>query len=92
MDSGVGVRYEFFDQAVSTSVQNVFQALATHDRVGPFEPCFLRRNERSVASKRGRVRFRTEEAWFPGAHYDVGGSASCFPDMLALSPSGSSTA
>ena len=79
VDSGVGVRYEFFDQAVSTSVQNVFQALATHDRMGPFEPCFVRRNEKSVASKRGRMQFRTEEAWFPGAHYDEGRQRFVFP-------------
>mmetsp|Transcript_15319 Transcript_15319/g.46279 ORF Transcript_15319/g.46279 Transcript_15319/m.46279 type:complete len:475 (-) Transcript_15319:963-2387(-) len=87
VDSGVGLRYEFYDQMVSTSVENVFQALATHDRMGPFEPCFVRRNDKSVATKRGKsMHLRTEEAWFPGAHYDVGRQRFVFPRATGSTP------
>jgi hypothetical protein len=49
--SGVGAKpltYDYVslrDLAVSTEVQNVFQACSTHDRLTPFEPCFVRRSE-----------------------------------------------
>mmetsp|Transcript_2086 Transcript_2086/g.6170 ORF Transcript_2086/g.6170 Transcript_2086/m.6170 type:complete len:476 (-) Transcript_2086:134-1561(-) len=81
VDAGVGLAYEFYDQVVSTEVQNVYQALATHDRLGLFTPCFARRNEAKVkkAEKELGIRFVTKEVWFPGAHYDIGRQRFVFP-------------
>ena len=81
INSGVGLSYEFYDQIVSTDVQNVYQALATHDRLGLFTPCFARRNESKMRQLHidGPVKYVTEEAWFPGAHYDIGRQRFVFP-------------
>ncbi len=81
INSGVGLSYEFYDQIVSTEVQNVYQALATHDRLGLFTPCFARRNESKVRQLNidGPVKYVTEESWFPGAHYDIGRQRFVFP-------------
>ena len=65
IDSGVSLSYEFYDQNVSNEVDCVFQALATHDRLSVFEPCFARRKEGSPTTT-------PVEVWFPGAHYDIG--------------------
>ncbi|KAK9846504.1 hypothetical protein WJX81_005492 [Elliptochloris bilobata] len=62
--AGIGVSYEFYDQFVSSSVENVYQALACHDRLSVFEPCFARRTKPGPGV--------TKEVWFPGAHYDIG--------------------
>ena len=75
VDAGIGLSYEFYDQVVSSEVQHVYQALATHDRLSVFTPCFVRRD----AELDG---YTTKEAWFPGAHYDVGHQR--FPGMLEL--------
>ncbi len=74
IDSGLGLSYEFYDQIVSTEVQNVYQALAIHDRLKLFTPCFARRNENRIQqlNTAGLVTYVTEELWFPGAHYDIG--------------------
>ena len=72
VDAGIGLSYEFYDQVVSSEVQHVYQALATHDRLSVFTPCFVRRN----AELDG---YTTREAWFPGAHYDVGHQRFVFP-------------
>lgn len=72
VDAGIGLSYEFYDQVVSSEVQHVYQALATHDRLSVFTPCFVRRN----AELDG---YTTKEAWFPGAHYDVGHQRFVFP-------------
>ena len=70
----MGLSYEFYDQIVSTEVQNVYQALATHDRLKLSTPCFARRNENRIQqlNMHGPVEYVTEESWFPGAHYDIG--------------------
>ena len=45
IDPGVSLSYDFYDQNISTEVEHVFQALATHERLFAFEPCFPRRKE-----------------------------------------------
>jgi hypothetical protein len=70
--------YECFrDLVVSSEVQHVFQAVATHDRLAPFEPCAVRRSDKIVAgegsssSSTGHypgVEFSLQEVWFPGKH------------------------
>ncbi|WIA31431.1 hypothetical protein OEZ86_002329 [Tetradesmus obliquus] len=72
----------FHDVKVSSEVQRVFHAVATHDRLGPFEPCPVRRDEKLAAAAAGRVGgyagnypgvdFTAQEVWYPGAHYDIG--------------------
>lgn len=64
IDPGTSLSYDFHDQNVSNEVQHVFQALATHDRLFAFEPCFARR--------RSNTAVQPVELWFPGAHYDIG--------------------
>lgn len=78
MGGGVPMR----DLAVSSEVQNVFQACATHDRLAAFEPCCVRRDKqylwpqlhddsdlyRSV-DRSYKVAYATEEVWYPGVPY-----------------------
>jgi hypothetical protein len=70
IDPGVSLSYDFYDQNISTEVEHVFQALATHDRLFAFEPCFARRKE-LIRSAGGTVE-QPVEFWFQGAHYDIG--------------------
>jgi len=42
----VTYEYDFRDLDISGEVENVFQACSTHDRLTPFEPCFVRRNSK----------------------------------------------
>jgi hypothetical protein len=77
VDAGIGLSYEFYDQVVSSEVQHVYQALATHDRLSVFTPCFVRRS----AELDG---YTTVEAWFPGAHYDVGHQRFVFPRNVGV--------
>jgi hypothetical protein len=80
IDPERGTSYEFYDQNVSSEVENVYQALAIHDRLSFFTPCFIKRDERKI--KNGEyigekeeykdVRYKTKQVWFPGAHYDIG--------------------
>ena len=63
--AGLGLEFLFYDQVVSGEVENVYQALAAHDRLFGFDPCFVRR-------KPGTLSGVTREVWFPGAHYDLG--------------------
>src|SRR5688572_26552267 len=72
---------EFYDQNVSGEVQNVYQALAIHDRLFAFEPCFIRRlkedkdfsyNKDKDENNKDFIKYKTNEYWFPGAHYDIG--------------------
>ena len=65
VNAGLGLGYEFYDQNVSGEVQNVYQALAAHDRLFGFDPCFVHRQP-------GTNPGVTREVWFPGAHYDLG--------------------
>ena len=60
-----GIDCLFYDLNVSSEVENVYQALAAHDRLFGFDPCFVRR-------KPGTVSGITQEVWFPGAHLDMG--------------------
>jgi hypothetical protein len=71
------IEYDYFhDVKVSSEVQHVFQAAATHDRFGPFQPCPVRRSPDLAASVEGPaggyegnypgVDFTTDEVWFPG--------------------------
>ena len=55
----------YYNQIVSDAVENVYHALAAHDRLFGFEPCFVRRRPGTSSGV-------TEEVWFPGAHYDLG--------------------
>jgi len=84
-DKPVTYRYRpFRDLRVSGEVEHVFQACSTHDRLTPFEPCFVRRDSRHTdhspiaAGRDQNVRtyahanYTTEEVWYPGAHYDLG--------------------
>ena len=64
---GVGLTYEFYDQNVSWEVQTVCQALATHDRLKVFTPCFVRRSRVDKNNHYSDTEFDTEEVWFPGA-------------------------
>jgi hypothetical protein len=70
-------RYEFHDTNVSSEVQHVFQAAATHDRFGPFQPCPVRRSSELAAAETaadgyqgGRhykgVKYSLREVWYPG--------------------------
>jgi hypothetical protein len=71
--------YCFRDPIVSSEVQHVFQAVSTHDRLAPFEPCAVRRSRKllegegssSSSSSVGHypgVEFSLQEVWFPGKH------------------------
>lgn len=67
----------FRDCVVSSEVQHVFHACSTHDRLAPFEPCFVRRREMHPMGLEGvlsqppkyGVHFNTEEVWYPGGFY-----------------------
>jgi len=75
----VTYRYRpFRDLMVSGEVEHVFQACSTHDRLTPFEPCFVRRasrltdNSHIAPGRDQNVRkyvnadYTTEEVWYPG--------------------------
>ena len=65
INAGVGLSYEFYDQIVSREVQTVCQALATHDRMSVFTPCFVRRRQLKADDTK-HTHYETEEVWFPG--------------------------
>lgn len=64
------LKYQFYDQQISSEVQHVYQALSTHDRLSVFAPCFAHRNPNPT--KWTKSSNTLTEVWFPGAHYDVG--------------------
>ena len=71
INPGVGLSYEFYDQNVSGEVQTVCQALATHDRMSLFTPCFVRRTlkvdtDKKFVYKLDGWEYETLETWFPG--------------------------
>ena len=66
-------KYEHHDVGLHGPIENAYQALAIDERRAPFKPNLWQRPE----GWRGNL----EQAWFPGAHRDVGGSYS--PDGLA---------
>jgi uncharacterized protein (DUF2235 family) len=59
-------RWQFHDTALSTRVDNAFQALAIDEKRRPFEPTLWQQQ----ADAGGQ---RLEQAWFAGVHSDVGG-------------------
>jgi uncharacterized protein (DUF2235 family) len=63
-------RWQFHDTALSTRVENAFQALAIDEKRRPFEPTLWQQQ----ADAGGQ---RLEQVWFAGVHSDVGGG---YPD------------
>ncbi|KAF2651530.1 hypothetical protein K491DRAFT_606642 [Lophiostoma macrostomum CBS 122681] len=69
LNAGVGFDWpEFYDQNVSTVVQELYHAPALHDRLWVFQPClaFNGPSEEEV---------KIHQTWFPGCHYDLGRQA-----------------
>ncbi|KAF1912169.1 hypothetical protein BDU57DRAFT_459840 [Ampelomyces quisqualis] len=67
-NAGIGfdwAPFEFFDQNVSSVVQEVYHAPALHDRLWIFQPCLIFPNP-------GPDQAHITQRWFPGTHYDVG--------------------
>lgn len=62
----------FRDVVVSSEVQHVFQAVSTHDRLAPYEPCPVRRSSKlsggscSHLGHYPNVEFSLQEVWYPG--------------------------
>jgi hypothetical protein len=77
--------YKFRDLVVSSEVQHVFQAASTQDTLVPFEPCAVRRSNKSaVGAAEGSgsstrhypgVEFSLQEVWFPGEHRFLGSTS-----------------
>lgn len=68
LNAGVGfdwAPFEFFDQNISSCVQQVYHAPALHDRLWIFQPCLVYAGD-------GAEKARVHQRWFPGTHYDVG--------------------
>jgi hypothetical protein len=62
---GLGLNYpEFYDDVVSSVVQEVCHLVSVHDRLWAFQPCLARRKEADSAG--------VHEEWIPGCHYDLG--------------------
>jgi hypothetical protein len=62
---GLGLNYpEFYDDVVSSVVQNVCHLVSVHDRLWVFQPCLARRKDGKKAG--------IHEEWLPGCHYDLG--------------------
>ena len=61
-----GKKYEYHDVALNTNILNACQALAIDEHRKPFAP--------SVWTKPPGWTGTLVQAWFPGAHSDVGGS------------------
>ena len=68
---------EFHDEALGDSTRNGFQALALDENRTAFKPVLW--------SCRDGWRGHLEQAWFRGAHADVGGQISDFPAARKLS-------
>ncbi|KAJ9611431.1 hypothetical protein H2200_004615 [Cladophialophora chaetospira] len=67
-DTGVGFEWpEFHDNLVSSTVEKVYHALATHDRMWAFQPCLASRDPKH----KGSPDLRIYQKWFPGCHYDL---------------------
>ncbi|KFY20259.1 hypothetical protein V491_03864 [Pseudogymnoascus sp. VKM F-3775] len=68
-DTGVGFVWpEFYDNLVSSAVDKVYHAVATHDRLWAFQPCLA---SRDAVKHAGHRDLRIYQKWFPGAHYDL---------------------
>ena len=68
---GVGLEWpKFYDENVSTIVENVYQAVSLHDRLYAFEPCLAKRDLKKHVGE--SENFGITQEWFPGVHYDLG--------------------
>jgi hypothetical protein len=70
LNAGIGfdwAPFEFFDQNISSVVQDVYHAPSLHDRLWIFQPCLVYANP---ADKKDTARIH--QRWFPGTHYDLG--------------------
>ncbi|KAJ9639850.1 hypothetical protein H2201_007373 [Coniosporium apollinis] len=68
-DTGVGFVWpEFHDNLVSSAVEKVYHAVATHDRLWAFQPCLA---SRDTVKHAHRHDLKIYQKWFPGAHYDL---------------------
>ncbi|EAU37743.1 predicted protein [Aspergillus terreus NIH2624] len=69
---GLGLDWPaFYDQNVSSAVENVYHAVSLHDRMYAFQPCLVSRNEN--IHRQGLEDFGvTKQEWLPGVHYDLG--------------------
>jgi len=103
LNPGAGVDYygelNFYGKAeegasaVSGEVERVYQALAVHDRCSVFNPCHVKRDKQNDDFSYNKgckvVEYKTEELWFPGAHYDLGRQKFMFykwPNVLPPRP------
>jgi hypothetical protein len=69
---GVGLDWpEFYDQNISTAVENVYHAVSLHERLYVFQPCLVSRNEEMHLGAWDRLGV-TKQEWLPGVHYDLG--------------------
>ena len=65
LTGGLGLDYpKFYDDMVSSVVQNVCYLVSLYDRLWVFQPCLARRKD----GKGGGI----HEEWIPGCHYDLG--------------------
>ncbi|KAF2713397.1 hypothetical protein K504DRAFT_368738 [Pleomassaria siparia CBS 279.74] len=66
IDAGVGFDWpEFYDQDISSVVQDVYHAVSLHDRLWLFQPCL-------AFEGKGEWKAKVTQKWFPGTHYDLG--------------------
>jgi hypothetical protein len=69
LNAGIGFDWpEFYDQEVSTVVQELYHAPALHDRLWIFQPCL-------AFNGPGEDEVKIHQTWFPGCHYDLGRQA-----------------
>ncbi|KFZ23639.1 hypothetical protein V502_01882 [Pseudogymnoascus sp. VKM F-4520 (FW-2644)] len=67
---GVGLEWpKFYDQNISSVVENVHHAVSLHDRLYVFQPCLARRDLHKFPDPE---KWNIHEKWFPGVHYDLG--------------------
>jgi hypothetical protein len=67
-DTGAGFEWpEFHDDLVSSAVEKVYHALATHDRLWAFQPCLALRDLKHASDPDLKI----YQTWFPGCHYDL---------------------
>lgn len=66
LNAGIGFDWpEFYDQKVSTVVQEMYHAPALHDRLWVFQPCL-------AFNGPDKDEVKIHQKWFPGCHYDLG--------------------
>ncbi|KAF2735836.1 hypothetical protein EJ04DRAFT_179943 [Polyplosphaeria fusca] len=66
LNAGIGFDWpEFYDQKISSVVQEVFHAVSLHDRLWIFQPCL-------AFNGPGEDEVIIHQKWFPGCHYDLG--------------------